>query len=293
MKIKIIVDSSCGLNEDQAKELGWGFIPLQAEIDKNTYQIGRNIQISHYAKMWKENKKIDAKTSASSLGENEKIVSEYIDKYDKVVIYCISQFLSSQTSFVTNQFKDNDKVYVVQSKKLSFLILRDLLIFEDDIKNGMSFEDATKIFNENNERLILIPQFNDALVKGGRLSKTAAAIAKLLKIVPIIKFDNGVLEKDGIGRIFVKSLEKVVNEMWQNNKEETKDKYFLIIHAESEMLDELVNKFKIIINNEIPVYSFAMPVDIAIHTGIGAICTTIAKIKPEIAKDFLKFAKKW
>ncbi|MBN4089660.1 DegV family protein [Mycoplasma enhydrae] len=293
MKIKIIVDSSCGLNEAQANEMGWGFIPLQAEVEGKTYQIGKDILIDDYVKLWKENRKIDAKTSASSLGYNEEVVAKYLNDYDKIIIYPISKFLSSQTNFLTTQFQDNDKVFVVQSKHLSFLIFKNLLEFEQKIKDGVAFEEACEIFEKNNDKLILIPQFNDALVKGGRLSKSAAAIAKLLRIVPILKFDNGILEKEAIGRIFSKSLEKVVADMWKNNQENITNKCLLIIHSGSELLEELTAKFKNIINNQIPVYSLDLPVDIAIHTGVGAVCTTIIKIDPKIESKFFKYAKKW
>lgn len=55
-------------------------------------------------------------------------------------------------------------------------------MFEEEIKAGKSFEEATKIFSlPASSRFLLIPEFNDALVKGGRLAPAAAAIAKLLK----------------------------------------------------------------------------------------------------------------
>lgn len=293
MKIKIIVDSSSGLSEEQAHQLGWGFIPLQCEIENKKYQIGKDIFIGDFKIMWEANRKIHAITSASSPVVNEQEVAKYINDYDLIMIYSISKHLSSQISFLMNQFKDNKKVYVVDSKRISYLIVRDLLIFEEKIKQGIAFEDAIKHFEINNERLILVPQFNDALVKGGRLSKAAAVIAKLLKIVPLIKFDFGVLEKEGIGRVFTKSLEKIVTELWNSNKDDLEDKVLFVIHAENDDLDQLISKFKTITENGIPIYSIKLPVDASIHTGIGAVCVTIAKIDKNIQNKLFLFAKKW
>ncbi|BAP39785.1 DegV family protein [Metamycoplasma canadense] len=292
MKIKIIVDSSSGLTEKEANELGWDFIPLQCEIEGKNYQIGKEIFIEDFAKMWRDNKKINASTSASSPGTNSLIVEKYLEDYDKVLIYPISQFLSSEMSFLKTQFQDNKNVHIVESKKISYLIVRDLLIFEDLIKKGHKFEEAIEVFEQNNEKLILIPQYNDALVKGGRLSKPAAAIAKLLKIVPLIAFNKGILEKEGIGRVFSKSLEKVVSDMWQNNKNDLENKKLIVLSAENEIIDDLIYKFKNITENKISIYKFRAPLDVSIHTGIGAICVSIAVVKPEIEEKFFSLAKK-
>ncbi|WP_330463648.1 DegV family protein [Metamycoplasma gateae] len=293
MKVKIIVDSSSGLTEAQANQLGWGFIPLQCQLDGKNYLIGKEIFIKDFAEMWNKNRKMDAATSASSPAINEQVVSQYLEEYDKILIYSISKHLSSQNSFLITQFQDNEKVFIVDSKKLSFLILKDLLTFEEEIKNGIPFEEAIKIFDENNKKLILIPQFNDALVKGGRLSKAAAVVAKLLKIVPLIAFDNGKLEKEGIGRVFTKSLEKTVSEMWSQNKDNIKNKYLFVAHAENQMIDKLIESFRSIINDEIEIYSIDLPVDISVHTGIGAVCVSIVDIDEKIKDKFLHYCKKW
>ncbi|MGX9357907.1 DegV family protein [Mycoplasma sp. 1781] len=292
MKIKIIVDSSSGLTEKQANELGWGFIPLQCEIDGKTYQIGRDIVVDDYAKMWRENKKINATTAASSPAINDIEINKYLNEYDLILVYPISKFLSSQTSFLKTQFQDNNKVYIVESKRISFLILKDLFKFESQINSGVSFKEAIKHFEINNERLILIPQFNDALVKGGRLSKGAAAIAKLLKIVPLIAFDNGVLEKDSIGRVFTKSLEKTVTDMWNKNKDTPDGKVLFVLHSDNEMIEELLTKFKNIINDQIPIYTYKLPADVSIHTGIGAVAVSIVSIDNETQKKFDSLLKK-
>ncbi|WP_334687351.1 DegV family protein [Mycoplasmopsis felis] len=65
--------------------------------------------------------------------------------------------------------------------------------------------------------ITLIPKHNDYLVKGGRLSPAAATIAKLLKIVPLIRFENGKLEKQGKGRLFLKSIFNEIDIKFNNS----------------------------------------------------------------------------
>ncbi|TPR53380.1 DegV family protein [Metamycoplasma neophronis] len=293
MKVKIIVDSSCGLTKNEAHDLGWDFLPIQAEVDGKIYQIGVDLDINKYSEIWTANRKIDAFTFATPPGVVEQVVSQYTEEYDKVLIYPISTVLSSQNSAIMTLFKDNPKVHVVESKKINYLIVRDLLLFEEKIANGAKFEAAIKHFAENNERLLLVSQFNDALVKGGRLSKAAAVIAKLAKIVPIIRFDNGVLEKDGIGRIFSKTLEKLVKELYENLDKNNEDYYLTVIHANNQDLEKLINSFRAVTDNYPRIVSFKLPADIAVHTGVGAVCVTFAKIDPAIKDKMFKNAKIW
>ncbi|TPE57554.1 DegV family protein [[Mycoplasma] falconis] len=293
MKYKIIVDSSSGLNESQAKELGWDLLPIRCEVDNKEYQIGVDIDIDKYAEMWRANKKINALTFATPPGVAQLLVEQYQDEYDKIIIYTISNKLSSQNKNLQAQFKDNEKVFVPESNKISYLIVRDLLMFEKKIKEGKSFEEAVKHFQDNNEKLLLVPQFNDALVKGGRLSKGAAVIAKLLKIVPIIRFDNGSLEKEDIGRVFNKTLEKKVRELYEKTPTNKENIYLVVAHADNEDIAKHIEKFKEVANNYTNVVSFKLPADVSIHTGVGAVCVSFAYIDPAIKEDYFKTAKIW
>ncbi|WP_373440037.1 DegV family protein [Metamycoplasma equirhinis] len=292
MKIKIIVDSSSGLLKNEAEALGWELMPLQSEIDGKTYQNGINMDIDKFEEIWRANRKVDALTFATPPGVAEEIVNKYINDYDKIIIYGISAELSSQVNNLKQLFADNNKVFVVDSKKLSYSLLRDALLFEDAINEDTPFEEAVKIFDIPHERLLLVPKYNDALVKGGRLSKSAATIAKLLKIVPIIKMENGKLEKDSIGRIFSKTLDKLTKELFDKIDKNDLDQHLLIIHANSFELDEIVERIKKITNNWPNIISMKLSTDIAVHTGIDAVCLTATKIKKSIQEKFYTLVKK-
>ncbi|ACF07211.1 DegV family protein [Metamycoplasma arthritidis] len=293
MKIKFIIDSSSGLSQQEARMFGWELMPLQSDIDGKTYQNGVNMDVEEYSKIWRANKKVAASTSMTPLGLADQIVNEFINDYDMVVIYPISKHLSSQFQMLENFYKDNPKVYVVPSNKISFLMVFDLLVAEDALKKGESFEKIKEIFAQPNMTPLLIPEFNDALVRGGRLSKTAAAVAKLLKIVPIIKFENGVLEKAGIGRVFLKTIYKSMKTMFEEYqaKADTENNYVpIIIHAASDKIDEVVTNFKEITQMD-KVYVSKLSNDVAIHTGIGAIVFCIAKLPAHLVSEFAKVSE--
>ncbi|WP_044420603.1 DegV family protein [Metamycoplasma hominis] len=292
MKIKIIIDSSAGMSQEQANSFGWDLIPIQIEVGNDIYKSGIDFDTDKFEELWRNDKKIDAKTFATPPGIAMQVIEKYFNDYDKILVYPISNALSSQCASLTAQFASNPKVHVVQSNKISYLIVRDLLMFEEYIKEGKSFDEAIEHFKNNNERLLLIPEFNDALLKGGRLSKAAAAIAKLLKIVPIIKFDNGILEKDGIGRIFKKTLEKNLKELYENTNKDNENNYLLVVNANNDKIDELIQSFKQITNDFPRIYTIQLSCDIVVHAGIGAICLTFAEVSPKIKDKFFLYLKK-
>ena len=121
MKIKYILDSSSGLTEEQANAYGWELLPLQANIDEKSYSIGKDLNLHDFSKIWKENPKCIAKTSCSLPGDAQKIIDKYLDEHDKIVIYTISKELSSQYQMLKTMHADNKKIYVIESKKLSYL----------------------------------------------------------------------------------------------------------------------------------------------------------------------------
>ncbi|WP_412031348.1 DegV family protein [Metamycoplasma buccale] len=296
MKIKIILDSSSGLNKIEAEKLGWELMPLRTEINDISYENGVNMDTYEFAKIWKSNKKVDARTSCTPPGDITKMVDKYIENYDKIIIYPISKELSSQYSLLYNLYKDNEKVYIVPSRKISFLMVKDLLILEEELKNGKSFTEAIKVFDEPHERLILIPEFNDALVKGGRLSKAAAVIAKLLKIVPIIKVENGFLEKYGIGRVFRKTLTKTLKEIYEkeykDDQNEMNDYHLIIMDAANDNISEIAKELKESIGFK-NAYNWILSTDISVHTGIGAIAFAIIKVPNVIKEKFISLFKKY
>ncbi|MGX9395914.1 DegV family protein [Mycoplasma sp. 3341] len=287
MKIAIVVDSSCGLTKVQVEKLGWFYLPIQITIDDKSYSDGVEVDAKT---IWaKQNGAKNVSTSASLPRDIEAIKSQ-VAEYDKVLIYPISTELSRQYQSLKIMFEDwesENKAYVVESKKISHAIVLDILRFQKAIKDGASFEKAIGIFAKPQDKTLLIPQENEALVRGGRLSPAAASIAKLLKIVPVIEFRDGLLDKYAKGRIFEKTLTKYARELYENNTN-AEDKYFLFNNADNVEIQMLVSKI-LEENNLSRAFVFPLCPTIAIHTGKGAIAfsyLTITKDEIETLKQF-------
>lgn len=264
-KIAIVVDSSSGLTKKQAEEKGWFFIPLHIEIDDKLYDDGINISNDTLFNIFNANSKM-AKTSSTKLGEVIELIEKLNQSYDKILIYPISKFLSGQYQSIKMLESDYPKLRVVESTNIAAPTVLDLINFEENIKNGISFEDAFEQFKVNKNSISLMPKYNDFLVKGGRLSPAAATLARLLKIVPIISFSEGQLLKEGKGRVFAKTVFNVIEDKAKNYNS---DSELIILHSNNSEIQDYINFAKEKINAQI--YVGSIPSVVAIHTGPEAV----------------------
>ncbi|VEU77172.1 DegV family protein [Mycoplasmopsis columbina] len=291
MKYAIVVDSSSALTREDAQRLGWYYLPLHINIDGKEYRDGVDLTSKNLFEYY--TKDAEVKTSSINPGEAYSLFEQLSKEYDKIIVYPISKYLSGTCQALTSLAAEFPKVRVVQSKQIVELILLDLFDFDLKMKNDPSKFDQyiEDIENKGFEYSItLIPKYNKYLVKGGRLHPSAALIAKMLSIVPLITFQNGQLLKEGTGRVFKKSVIKNIHSKLDVFD---KDENSLLVYLHSgaleedskEFIEEFVNVF-----GEEPLVRYIAPV-VAIHTGPESYVGVRIKINKELKNAFLTFLK--
>ena len=284
MKLAIVVDSSCGLTKEQAKKRGWHFLPLYIEINGKEYADGIDLTPESFSKIYKDG--IETKTSCTPPGEAIKLFEELSKNNDFVVVYPISQFLSSQVQNLDVLSKSFKNVFVIKSKNVAQLIVKELVEFEKSVlSNELTVKQAiAKIENKDRStpEILLFPKTMDSLVKGGRLSPSAAKMAKLLKIVPVIGWKDGKLEKFTKGRIFNKVVPNVSIEHFEKLNGKNKKTSFMFLDTLNEQAEDIFEQIRKETNYKKPYARFDIPPVIAIHTGFGAISVFF----PEFELDF-------
>lgn len=88
-------------------------------------------------------------------------------------------------------------------------------------------------------------------------------MANLLKIVPIIKYENGKLEKHGVGRVFRKSVINSGLEVLEANEETH------LLHGGQKEITDIKSTFEKEINGKIDIAYF--PPVVTLHTGPGVV----------------------
>ncbi|TCG11228.1 DegV family protein [Mycoplasma marinum] len=267
MKLGIIVDSSTGLTKKEVSSRGWGFVPLHVFLNEQDFADG--IEITTEEVYQKLNLDTNVRTSASSPAEILELFEAMSSKYDHVIVYGLSKELSSQTSNLTLFSNDFENIHVINSLGLSQIIVSECERAQRLAKEGKEIEEIVESLRKNTKgyEALLIPHSLDWLVKGGRVNSTVATMASMLKIVPIIKFKDGKLDRHGKGRIFSKTLVKVTKEIIERFDGEEYDLYAL--HAGNKMIDEHINNLESITNKKIKKLFF--PSTIALHVGLEAI----------------------
>lgn len=243
-KLGIIIDSSAGINKKEAEKLGYYFLPILIDIDGKEYKSGEDLTYEDLIKKFKEEKDIEIKTAAISIGLMEETFKKASGENEKVIYIPISQKLSSVYSTAKRLSENFSNIHVYESNFISpwFYIL-----FKE-INNEWGFDETIKKLDylNNNQKAYIIPKTLDKLYKGGRLKKTQYLTGNLLKISPIIKWNNGKLDENEILKTRnIKKGIKIGIENLINEQKDLKNKkygFFIIdISSEKEYIIRILN----------------------------------------------------
>ncbi|WP_027333941.1 DegV family protein [Mycoplasma elephantis] len=290
MKIAIVVDSAANLTKEEAEKIGWFLLPSYINIYGKQYADGIDINAKDFFDIY--NKESDVKTSASNLSVASELFSKLSKEYDKVVVYPISIHLSSQYSNLKLLSQEFKNVYVVPSENICELMVLDIFKFLDqNIKTDEDFErEFSKLGKCNKEQsVLLVPKNTDFLLKSGRLTPAANAIAKLLHIVPIIEFKDGKLLKYGKGRKFIKTVSNIINSNIETLKKDPSYKH-IVIEARCSDINEFLDIYKK--NNVNISYKYHLSPLIAVHTGPESMTIIYSRIEDKYLKKLTDLRKK-
>ncbi|QIW62037.1 DegV family protein [Mycoplasmopsis gallinacea] len=277
----IILDSSSGLDAQKAKEIGFEFLPLQVDIDGTTYKDGIDIKSDNLFNIFTLDSKV-AKTSSTPLGYIQNLFEKLSNEYENVVYFPISTHLSSQYKIAKNLESEIKNLHVIESQDIACLITIKAFRLKALLEQGMNTKQAVAEVQKWDENfdVTLIPKYNDYLVKGGRLHPAAAALAKLFKIVPLIKFEKGQLLKEGKGRVFLKAVFNSIDDK-ASKVDNLKDYDFILLHSNNSEISKVKQYIQEKYN--LDVYTGNIPSVVSIHTGPEAIVVILTKkIAPEV-----------
>ncbi len=241
-------------------------------LDKNFLEKNKNLKVIPLSILLPNGKEIDdddlineddfynilknniVKTSQTPIGIIEKNWDEYLEIYDKLIIIGISKEISNQYSSCLKLSKKNkykNKVIVFDTNSVSILLEKVIIatlkyIKTNDMSNQKQINELQKIIYDisSNNYVLLFPQSLETLKKGGRISKTVVAFFNLTKINPILKFENGKIEKFGTTRSYIKGFKK---QLYKSKKEmKSSEIEILITHYDN---PEITTQLKEIINN--------------------------------------------
>lgn len=278
-KFDLLVDSCCDLPFDYLKENNVEFVSMIINLNYKEYvdDLGKTFDYNWFMDQLKLGEM--PSTSQINIGAYSEVFKKYINSEIPLLYVAFSSELSGSQRNAYSALRlleeENESVNVkiIDSKAAS---LGEGLLVKEMIKqraDGKTIDEAINWLENNINRVHSWVTVNDLnhLERGGRISKTSAAIGSLVKIKPIINVDkNGKLVNVGKTRGRNKSLEKIVSET-KRTIENSEDQTLLVAYAGDL---EAAEHVKELIEKNIPVKGIEllqMGPTIASHTGYGAI----------------------
>lgn len=194
-KIAIITDSNAGISQEEAKKLGITVLPMPFTINQQEYFEDINLSQSDFFKMLEDGATVF--TSQPSAGTITKLWDHLLETHDEILHIPMSSGLSGscQTALLlANEY--NGKVEVVDNQRISITLKHDILTALRLVEDGKSAKEIKKVLEENKFKssiYITVPTL-EYLKRGGRVTKTAAALGGLLKIKPILTIQGEKLD---------------------------------------------------------------------------------------------------
>ncbi|MHC5267801.1 DegV family protein [Enterococcus sp. LJL98] len=195
MKLAIVTDSTAFLSEETAKHPDLFVIPIPVILDGKLYNEGSDIEADEYYELLKNSHEFPT-TSQPALGEALELYEKIRKQgYDTVISIHLSGGISG---FVTNLHSIQDGVEGLEvipydskitSMPMGHMVETALLMKDAGQPLPMILKKLDAIRDHTNAYLI-VDDLNN-LVRGGRLTNGAALVAGLLKIKPVLTFENG------------------------------------------------------------------------------------------------------
>ncbi|KRN75077.1 hypothetical protein IV73_GL000837 [Weissella kandleri] len=194
MKIAIMTDSTATLSSEEIERYNIKVIPIPIIFEGKEYKENIDITTKEFYDKLKNSKSFPS-TSQPAIGE---LISIYESLRDEGYEQVISIHLTSTISgFINNVDSIKDKidgleVIPVDSKITVRLMGWQVLKAARMVEEGKTAEEIVHVLQElqkTTDEYFVVDDLNN-LVRGGRLSNAGAIVGTMLKVKPILTFDN-------------------------------------------------------------------------------------------------------
>ena len=280
-RIALVTDSTCDLSQDLIDYYQINVVPINLNFGDNHYLDKITIQPDQFYDLL-ESSPVSPKTSQINERTFTNLYSHLASHYDAIIsVHLTSQFSGTFDNSVKagrriqNEFKK--PVYVIDSKNLSGALGLLVLKTAQNIEAGKTSESVVQELKTDISKAKIFVSVKDLkyMIKGGRVSKPAGLVAKLLGINPIISmneegksllFGKTFSQKGSLNKIF-KHIEKGVDgkSVWN----------YIVLHAHNpEGAHKAEVKMREITGKK-PVSVVDISPVIGIHAGNGAISISL------------------
>lgn len=282
--IKILTDSSVQLTPEEIEKYNITIVPLSVEVDGKNYVDGEDISREELVQALKDGN--IPKTSQPPIGRFIDAYNELGKDGSEVLAIVLSDVLSGtyETASSAADMVDT-KVTVINSKSTDRGLAFQVLAAAKDLEAGKNIDEIKDHLKDIYHRTtidVLIDNL-DCLVAGGRVSRLAGALTKLINLKLIIRLNEeslDVIVKGRSKKTFIKHCKTLAEEYLQNH-----NPIQALSLSNVGTDDNLLQKIKdtLLENNsiqEIPYIARLTSPIIMTHTGLNAVGVITLNEKP-------------
>ncbi|MDY5480487.1 MAG: DegV family protein [Peptostreptococcus porci] len=192
MGIKLVVDSSSEITQEESKKMGVYCLPLTVSFEEDMFRDGVDLSYDEFYDKLSEYESLP-KTSQVTPYLYEEAFKEILSNGDIPVAITLSSEISgtyNSAILASNQF--DEEIHVIDSLTTSCalkLIIKYALSIIDKYDDPVEFVNEIERIKKKVKIFYLLDTL-EYLYKGGRLSKFSALAGSILSIKPIISFDD-------------------------------------------------------------------------------------------------------
>ena len=218
MKFQIVSDSSCDLGRERCRSLGVEMVSYYAALGNETYyREERDISTREFYQRMADMPGVFPKTSMPTMEDYLDAFSPIARQGMPILCICLNGLFSGSYQTARNAAEElreefpQAQIYVMDSRLAT--VLQGLLVEQAVRLRDMelTLEHAVAVLEElpQTGRIFFTTDDLEYLRHGGRIGKAAATTGALLKVKPLIGYENGELVTDGIAQGRKKSLVRV------------------------------------------------------------------------------------
>lgn len=283
-KVVILTDSSSGIRQAEAQQLGISVLPMPFFINGETLFEDINLTQDTFYEHLTDGAEIS--TSMPAVGDLTDRWDELLKEYDEVVYIPLSSGLSSSCETATALSMDDEyegKVFVVNNQRISVTQKQsvfDAIRLAESGKSGKEIKDILEDAKFQSSIYIMVDTLY-YLKKGGRITPAAAAIGTVLNLKPVLQIQGEKLDAFSKARgwktakkTMLNAIEKDLNGRFADVKDQ------MVLGMAYTCSKEEAQEWKAEIEERFPEYEImegTLSLSVACHIGPGALAITCMK----------------
>lgn len=222
-KIKIITDSTVDIPKDILISKDVEVMPVLINFGEESYLDGVEIDLETMIERI-ERENVLPTTAQITPIRFEETFKKYLDDGYKVIYIGMSSGMSGtyQSACLAKNMLETDDVQVIDSQNITAGLGLLVLKAVDLKEKGLTLKEIVEKLEEVKVHIKTTLNFEslDNLVRGGRLSKTAAVVGSLLGIRIVLEIKDGKMSVKNKVRGSKKAIKEIINDIESNGVEE-------------------------------------------------------------------------